>query len=291
MCQAIFSRDSTKQKQDNPSHDWKDLSCFCCQAAGGDYSWAQDVSAAWFLYHQAARLMDNVEDNDASDNALDAKLILSAATGLFFTAQLALSRLSSNPNTKHAAGDVSHVFTSKLLKMCEGQHQDIIQRSLSLEQYWQIAEKKSGNFFSIASYCGAALATADHQRLSGFEQYGFHLGLLIQLLDDLEDIYLWMQSSQHQTNLNRCLPFVYALEVIPETEKNLIKDYLIGVKNYHLTKDDVIQLLEQSGAVLYLSSEIERHSGLAIVGLEKANALPPASNKLQDIIKKLTPVF
>ncbi len=290
MCQAIFDRNTTKEQQGNPSHEWKVLPCLCCQAAGGDYSWAQDISAAWFLFHNAARLMDNVEDKDKSDNDLNTELSLSAASGLFFTAQYAIFRLSQNPFTKHAASDINYSFISKLLKMCEGQHQDIHQKSPNLEQYWQIAERKSGSFFSLAAYCGARLATTDHRKLEGFEQYGFHLGLLIQLLDDLEEIYLWMHSSPAQLNLNGCLPFVYIMEVASEADKNTMKEYLIDISNNHLTKEDIIHLLDRNGAVLYLSSEIERHSGLAIAGLEKANALPPAVEKLQDIITKLTPV-
>jgi len=288
MCQAIFSQDVKIENQGKPSSEWKELPYLCCQAAGGEYSWAEHVCMAWFLFHNAARLMDNVEDNDPSNRHLPADLSLSAATGLFFTAQYALYKLSQQPDTKHAANDISQRFISELMKMGEGQHQDIIQKSPNLTQYWQIAERKSGSFFSLAAYCGARLATKDQRKLKGYEQYGFQLGLLIQLLDDLEDIYLWMNSPSQKAKLTACLPFVYTLEVVPEIEKTKIKEYLADSPTGYIEKDEMVSLLNQNGAVLYLFSEIERHSNLALAGLEKAEALSPASEKLQQIILELS---
>ena len=288
MCQAIFSQDVKIENKGKPSSEWKELPYLCCLAAGGEYSWAEHVCMAWILFHNAARLIDNVEDNDPSNRHLPADLSLSAATGLFFTAQYALYKLSQQPDTKHAANDINQRFISELMKMGEGQNQDIIQKSPNLTQYWQIAERKSGSFFSLAAYCGARLATEDQRKLYGYEQYGFHLGLLIQLLDDLEDIYLWMNSPSLKTKLTACLPFVYTLEVVPEIEKTKIKEYLADSPTGYIEKDEMVSLLNQNGAVLYLFSEIERHSNLAIAGLEKAEALSPASDKLQQIILELS---
>lgn len=291
MRQTIFSRDTTKQKQGSPSDEWKVLPCLCCQAAGGDYAWAEDICAAWFLFHNAARLMDNVEDHENSKNNLSIELSLNAATGLFFTAQYALNKLSKNPKTHHAAEDIYQIFISKLLKMSEGQNLDILHKSLNLELYWQVAEKKSGSFFSLATYSGARLATTDHQILDGFDQYGSHLGLLIQLLDDLEDVYTWMHSSIKPLNLNSCLPFVYLYEVAKDNEKRQLNQYLLECSNNDANKKNIISLLDRNGAVLYLLAEIERHSGLAMDGLKKANAMPPALDKLKEIITTLTRSF
>ncbi len=291
MCQSIFSRDKITEQQGNPSHEWKVLPCLCCQAAGGDYSWGEDICVAWFLFHNAARLMDNVEDNEIASNNLSTELSLSAASGLFFTAQYAIHKLSDNPYTKHAVVDINQVFISKLLKMCEGQYQDLAQKSPTLEQYWQIAEKKSGAFFSLATYSGARLATTDPRKLEGFEKYGYHLGLLIQLIDDLEDVYQWMHTSIIPINIKGSLPIVYAMEVVPETEKLLLNNYLANINNSRFNKDELINFLDRNGAVLYLLSEIERHAELAKTNLENVNALSPANEKLQEIINKLTPII
>jgi len=264
------------------------LPCLCCQAAGGDYEWAEDICAAWFLFHNAARLMDNVEDKEVSKNDMDVELSLNAATGLFFSAQYGLYTLFDNPKTKHAALDIQQIFITKLLMMSEGQHQDIVCKHPGLEQYWQIAEKKSGSFFSLAALSGARLATTDKEKLNGFDQYGAHLGLLIQLVDDLEDVYCLMNSSLWVKNMHKCLPFIYTHEVAQESEKQQLKKCMDDIIN---NKEDIIHLLDRNGAVLYLLSEIERHSELAIAGLEKAGAMPPAVEKLHRIITTLIPSF
>lgn len=291
MRQALYSQNSTEHKQGNPSIEWKVLPCLSCQAAGGNFSWAEGICVAWSLFHNAARIMDNIEDNEGSKNFLNSDISLTAATGLFFSAQYALNKLSQDKNTQHVASEINLTFTTKLLQMCEGQYQDITNKTPNLEQYWQIAEKKSGSFFSIATNCGARLATNDPQKIWGFDQYGFHLGLLIQLLDDLEDIYFWLNSSVPQSNLLRSLPVIYFMEVASENDKNQLKEYFNDDINCQSIKEKIMSLLEKCGAVLYLSSEIERHSGLALAGLENANALSPALEKLNKIINSLTPTF
>lgn len=289
MRQAIYSRNTKNKDQGNTSVEWIVLPCLCCQAAGGEYLWAENVCAAWFLFHNAARLMDNIEDKDTPDINLPPEISLSAATGLFFTAQYAINRLFQHPDTKNAANDINKAFISKLLIMCEGQHQDIVQKSPNLKQYWQIAEKKSASFFSLATYSGARIATRNRRILKEFEQYGYHLGLLIQLLDDLEDIYKWLRSDLTGQHLSSCLPFIYLIEVLPETEKKLLVEYLVEGMNDHSKKTSVIDTLDKNGAVLYLFSEIERHSSLAISSLEKTGARSPAKEKLHQIINQLIP--
>jgi geranylgeranyl pyrophosphate synthase len=79
------------------------------------------------------------------------------------------------------------------------------------------------------------------------------------------------------------------LEVMQEAEKKKLKKYLSNISHKPGNKEEIIQLLDRNGAVLYMFSEIERHSGLALTGLEKANATAPAVEKLKEIITKLIP--
>ena len=65
---------------------WVDLPGLCCQAAGGNPEWANDLTAAWILFYSAAHLMDKVQDQDEPDpwwQKLGPGVALSAATGLY----------------------------------------------------------------------------------------------------------------------------------------------------------------------------------------------------------------
>ncbi len=242
---------------------WIVLPYLCCQAAGGDPRWADSLAAAWYLLFTAAHLMDNVEDRDEPDPSWapqGAGVGLNAATGLFFTASLALKDLYQHDEIRSAASDVISDFYRGFLRMSSGQHADLIRPEPTLEQYWEIARDKSGAFFEIACRCGARLAAASPAQLEEFSLYGQHLGVLKQILDDLEDIQ--PPGSSHSMrpwpDIARSLPVVYAMSVFPPEQRERLRQSLQNTVKSQNAAQDAFHLLERSGAALYLSMEIER---------------------------------
>jgi geranylgeranyl pyrophosphate synthase len=75
-----------------------------------------------------------------------------------------------------------------VLSVCSGQHLDLSLASPDLTTCWKIAEAKSGAAFSLACYVGTRVATSDTQRLQAMEAFGRHLGTIVQISDDLEDL-------------------------------------------------------------------------------------------------------
>ena len=69
-----------------------------------------------------------------------------------------------------------------------GQHRDLSIEHLNLEHWSQIAAAKSGEFFSLACRSGARLGKIDQRRIAGYSTFGFHLGMMLQILDDLVDL-------------------------------------------------------------------------------------------------------
>jgi geranylgeranyl pyrophosphate synthase len=254
---------------------WIILPYLCCQAAGGDPHWADSLAAAWYLLFVAAHLMDQVEDRDEPDPSWAAQAPgagLNAATGLFFTASLALKDLYQHDETRSAASDVMTDFYAGFLRMSSGQHADLIQPEPTLEQYWDIARLKSGAFFQVACRCGARLAAASADQLEGFNIYGQHLGILKQILDDLEDI---QPPDSHKPmhpwpDITRSLPVVYAMSVFPQEERERLRLSLQNAGKSQTAARDAFRLLEQSGAALYLQMEIERQRDQAIAAIRRA---------------------
>jgi geranylgeranyl pyrophosphate synthase len=273
---------------------WIKLPYLCCQAAGGDPQWADSIAAAWYLLFIAAHLMDQVEDRDKPDPswaALAPGAGLNAATGLFFTASLALKDLYQHDETRSVASDVMTDFYAGFLRMSSGQHADLNQPEPTLEQYWEIARDKSGAFFQVACRCGARLASASADQLEGFGLYGQHLGLLKQILDDLEDI---QPPDSHKPmhpwpDIARSLPVVYAMSVFPQEERERLRLSLQNVAQSQSAARDAFLLLEQSGAALYLQMEIERHRDLAIGAVRRAVTRADAAQPLISLVRQLGP--
>ena len=267
-----------------------ELPGLCCQAAGGEPGWADDLALAWLLYYGAAQLMDNVQDGDEPDawwRDQGAGFALSTASGLYFTASLALDSIHHHPATQAKAAEVIGDFLRTIMVMGSGQHADLTRPLLTLDQYWQQADTKSGAFFALGCRVGARLATSDAGVLSEYTGIGRNFGLLIQITDDLEDV-----CSQHdygapgqKRSFPRSLPVVYALEVLPPDQAARLRGCLQAAPQSEEAAQEAISWVDRSGAADYVMVEIERYKGRALDALGRAEPRPPAGGYLAKLIQ------
>jgi geranylgeranyl pyrophosphate synthase len=254
---------------------WASLPGLCCQGAGGNDELAVPVAAAWMLFYVAAHLMDSLEDRDEPDpwwRSLGPGAAINTATGLYFSASLALQELYTLPIDGLTVRQVTQQVLQPFLVMCSGQHQDLVGSAPTLEEYWRIAGAKSGEFFAIACHSGARLATDRAEVLSGFYQFGFNLGLLLQVLDDLKDYKDLSQTapSVDAWALSRSLPTVYVREVCTNTVRNRFDQLLLRMDTDPETMSVLTQIIEENGGTLYLMVELDKHRDLALAGLDLA---------------------
>jgi geranylgeranyl pyrophosphate synthase len=271
---------------------WALLPGLCSQAAGGDERFADPVAAAWLLFYAAAHLMDSLEDQDDADPwwaELGAGAAINAATGLYFSACLSLQELNSLPVDSQTAREVTAQVLQPFMVMCSGQHQDLVSPVLTLEQYWRIASAKSGAFFAMACRAGARLATTQTEIIDGLQQFGLHLGLLLQVLDDLQD-YKELSESHRLANprsLLRSLPAVYMREVASPQAKDRFDALLLQAHTNPAAVIELTQIIEQNGGVLYLLVELDKHYDLALAGLDAAGVRSLAREALVSALNQL----
>lgn len=271
---------------------WAGLPGLCCQAAGGRAEWADPVAASWMLFYAAAHLMDSVEDDDAPD-AWWAQggpgLALNAATGLYFSACLALQKLSSRPAPEGAQLSAAERVLRPFLVMGSGQYADFVGPPNSLDQYWRVAGAKSGSFFALACEAGASLAAADPGALEEYRQYGLNLGLIIQILDDLADFRDLSEGRRTLTpqELERSLLTVYLTEVSSADLRRRFLDLLDRAATGDSVYGAIAEMIEQNGGVLYLQAELDLRRRQAIQALDQAGAREPARSKLEAMINVL----
>lgn len=292
MRQAIFNLNKGERETNKSSTEWLSLPGLCCKAAGGDPVWAVDFTTAWFMFYLAADLMDDVQDQDVIDpwwKDLGSSAVLNIASGLYFSASLALKNLYNSKNFENPDLDLVQEMYRTFLTMSGGQHRDLTHTKLNLEDYWKIAATKSGTFFGLACWGGARLASSDVVRLEGYRKFGHHLGILIQILDDLEDIESVKpnQLGNLPVNFRRTLPVIFALEVSQSPIRDELLESLRSSHQDHQSYRKALSLIDQIGAVLYIETEIERHRFEAIEGLDQADPKSPEKDLLLNIIQKI----
>lgn len=267
------------------------LPILCCRAAGGDPDWAEPVAAAWGLLQMAAHLLDSVEDDDIPDarwEHLGLGPVINVATGLLASASLMLSDPCRSGIHEAAADDIAGDFHRTILLMCCGQHRDLTQFRPSLEACWQVSEAKSGIFFALACRAGARLAIDDPDRVGHYGRFGYHLGMLIQIGDDVNDMWSAQETPNDLAVGSRwTLPVAYTMAVSPPEICARLDGYLRAARHDLTARTEARRLIEASGAALYLAVEAERHHEQASLALERACSASATRDELVSLLESV----
>ena len=113
--------------------------------------------------------------------------------------------------------------------------------------------------------------------------------MLIQILDDLEDFHGLQNSSTPTkwTTLKRSLPVAYALQMYSGSNERQLRQCLNDASGDNKAAEEAITLLEGSGVVVYLISEMARHRSQAIENLEQAKPQPAAGELLETFVSDI----
>jgi heptaprenyl diphosphate synthase len=85
---------------------------------------------------------------------------------------------------------VMRVFGQALMTICDGELRQLFTAGFwrqTREEYYQKIEKKTASLLRTASETGAILSGAPEDRIEALRQYGHHLGMAFQVVDDVLD--------------------------------------------------------------------------------------------------------
>ena len=183
-----------------------------CAAVGGDPREAVPVAAAWVVLNLATRILDDVQDKDRV-GALWTQVGEARAFN-FSGALLALSAhmLASAPWSADTYRAITQAYFDGVLHLAAGQDRDLQGQTRTIEDYWRTIEAKNASVFALACLAGALCGTSDQRLVRACQTYGYHLGLALQLFDDLEG--LWEPSGLSDLAVGKItLPVIYGLSV------------------------------------------------------------------------------
>ena len=281
------------QKYSIKNERWVVLPKLCCHACGGNELGVDRVTAAWYLFYIAAFLMDHAEDKLEGEQVSSETPgnMLNVASGFFFLANLILTELLHSLPDHSTSIVIVQAFQQQLLKMCDGQHFDLSIKKYTLTNAYEIARLKSGSFFSLACWSGARLATDNAKTLNAYASFGTSLGVIIQILDDLED---WQDlqndfSKFEARKYQRILPALYANEVMSDQERkhfNSVINELISAPRQDLVAE-FCNILEKAGAGLYMLTTLMKESEQAHQAITDLHPDNPADKLLLSMVESL----
>jgi geranylgeranyl pyrophosphate synthase len=259
-----------------------------CEAYGGSAQQAAPIVTIWNILRHAARLLDDVEDGHFNPSDRVA-INLNLSSGLIFTAAHLLSELESHGVPVEPAQEIRRLFYLTLLQVCGGQHQDLTIAASTLEESWQIAGDKTAASLGLICWAGGRIVCSDKRELELCRLFGYNLGLLDQIRDDLtdlsaeEDLY---KPARHS------LPLAYTLAVLPPPEQETLLALLDitgqeranqGSANENLAR----QLIMKSGAAVYLTVQAALYREQTEEALRQMAVSLETKQQLQQLIDQL----
>ena len=257
MTQALSSLPGQSAPVEQNQTGVLNLPSLVCRAVGGEFECLVTISKAWKLLYAASYLLDKIEDRELLSGIFsqyDTGVLTNFATGLILQAEIALINAVVKKESSSESGEHFLIaFNQMALAVCAGQHQDLSSSNITLDQAWEIAAGKSGAFFALGCRLGAYAGAESSETEEAFTTFGYCLGLLIQLANDVEG--LWGEYN----DLSRgkvTIPVAYALEVLPPPEKDKLTHYLDSPNSHQETT--IRKLLLTNGALVYMALEAEK---------------------------------
>lgn len=259
------------------------LALISAEAAGAAPEVGIPGAVAVELVHNFSLLHDDLMDGDEQRRHRDtvwkvhgpAQAIL-VGDALFALANELLLELGTVE-----AGRATRRLTTATRKLIDGQAQDISyehRERVTVEECLEMEGNKTGALLACAVSIGAVLGGADDRTADKLEEYGYHLGLAFQAVDDLLGIWGDPESTGKQTwsdlrQRKKSLPVVAALAAGGPASERLGELLAADAKSSDFDSFSEEEfatraaLIEEAGGREWTSEEARRQHSIAVQAL------------------------
>jgi len=266
------------------------LALGCAEAVGGEVGGAVPAAVAAELVHNASLLHDDIIDGDTTRRNRPAvwtvfgvPAAILAGDALFF---LAVQVLADRP--PHSGGEAIPRLSTTVQRLIEGEHADTAfetRRKVSLDECLAMAVAKTGALLECACTLGAIYGGATASQTHALGQFGVHLGIAFQLVDDLLGIWgdpdvTGKPAASDLINRKKTVPVVTALTSGTTAGERLAAMYDDDQPSNIQTAASAAILIEQAGGRAHTQALVDHHIQTA---LEHLHAARPARSPVAEL--------
>ncbi|WP_069812317.1 polyprenyl synthetase family protein [Streptomyces sp. TP-A0874] len=263
------------------------LALLSAEAAGAPPETGIPGAVAVELVHNFSLLHDDLMDGDEQRRHRDtvwkvhgpAQAIL-VGDALFALANEIILELGTVE-----AGRAARRLTAATRKLIDGQAQDISyehRERVTVAECLEMEGNKTGALLACALSIGAVLGGADDRTADVLEEYGHHLGLAFQAVDDLLGIWGDPEATGKQAwsdlrQRKKSLPVVAALAAEGPAARRLAEILAADAKSSDFHAFDEAEfatraaLIEEAGGRAWTSAEARRQHATAIATLDRVD--------------------
>lgn len=248
------------------------LMVLCARLCGYDRPFAISFSTIFEYLHVATLLHDDLVDGAQLRRGKPAAHTLwspetAVLTGDYLLAKaLSIAACAEDTRIIAAIGNITE-------NMAQGEIHQIQRKrdiTLSESEYDEVIRRKTAVLFEGACRISALLAKASEQRIQALADYGYHLGMAFQMIDDLIDYTQDAAKTGKAPGADiregkMTLPLIHGLRHASETEIQWITDLVEGGEISEADFQSLHALLEKWGSFDYTRRRAFSH-------VEKAKA-------------------
>jgi len=236
------------------------LAMLAADAVGGDLERATPIAVALEYVHNFSLIHDDLEDMDRMRHhrptvwaVWGEPTAIVSGNAMLKIADAAAWKLRDVGVEEAVAIEAEAELTSHYLKMMEGQYLDIsfeTEESVSVEQYLDMIERKTGALIEASIYLGSLVAPRsgpDRQKALALKAIGYDLGRIFQIRDDVLGVWGGVETGKPVgadiKRKKKALPAVHVLS----TSKGATADRLHQIFRAEgdLEQEDVHVVLEE----------------------------------------------
>jgi geranylgeranyl diphosphate synthase type I len=257
------------------------LALLTCEAFGRRYADAIWAAVAVELAHNFSLVFDDIQDGDelrrgraAVWKVWGAPQAINAGAALQALVPKAIAELMP-PRHLERLAPALRVVSEATLQLCRGQVMDLEfeQRvDVSVDEYLQMIELKTAGLFACAARLGALAAGAGEAASERAADFGRHLGMAFQIIDDIQGI--WGSSAQtgkpegsDLRNGKKTLPTLVALKAGPAAGRRQLRVLLTRASFTPSEMEVARTVLAQANAHAYCRRQASEHLAEARLSL------------------------
>lgn len=275
------------------------LCLLTCEAAGADWAHALPAAAALELVHNFSLIHDDIEDDSPTRRGRATLwtvwgLAHGVNTGdsMLVLAHLALARLVDQGREAGLVVKATGILDATCMQLCQGQYMDIAgegRLDATDEWYMQMIGWKTAALIAASTQLGALIGASAHAQ-EHYQQFGWHLGLAFQMVDDILGIWGKQEitgkpAASDIRARKMTLPVIFALQA-GSRGQGLADLY----RQEQLSEEDVstaIGVVEGVGGRAYVEERAKEHASHALAALDAAGASGNAAKRLRSLTRSL----
>lgn len=184
-----------------------------------------------------------------------------------------------------------NLFSKTGLEVCEGQQYDMnfeTQERVSVEDYIHMITYKTAVLLGCSLQMGAICANASEESQKHLYEFGKHVGIAFQILDDVLDVYADDEKFGKQVggdiiSNKKTFMLLDAFELANEGQTKELNDLLYSKDISNSDKVEQVTALYNTLGVKELAiKEANKHTDIALKHLEELNANPTKKKALKE---------